>query len=86
MQVLITKMSAASSAPQRSVADAVPPAAAPTATTEELTLEEIERRAIENALRNSPGNLARACRKLGISRATIYRKIKKYDLRWETED
>ena len=51
---------------------------------EDLTLESVEKRAIEKALQASRGNVSLACRKLGIGRATIYRKIKKYNLRWES--
>ncbi len=49
-----------------------------------LTLEELERRAIATALEQAHGNLSLACRRLGIGRATIYRKIKKYNLRVES--
>jgi two-component system, NtrC family, response regulator HydG len=45
-----------------------------------LTLEEIERRAIEAALRRTEGNLSRAGRDLGIGRTTLYRKLRKYGL------
>lgn len=38
-------------------------------------LAELERRAIEQALARSGGNVERAARELGIGRATIYRKL-----------
>ena len=75
--------------PRRVLRDSGPRVAAETAPGagdegEDLTLEGVEKRAIEKALRASRGNVSLACRKLGIGRATIYRKIKKYDLRWES--
>ncbi len=45
------------------------------------TLEDMERDAIAAALERADGNLSRACRELGIGRTTLYRKIKKYELR-----
>lgn len=39
-------------------------------------LAEISRSAIQNALENSRGNLSAAARQLGISRQTLYRKLK----------
>ena len=44
------------------------------------TLEEIERAHIETALRRMRWNKARAARVLGIDRATLYRKLKRYGL------
>ena len=49
--------------------------------TEELNLERLERRAIERALERTRGNFAEAGRLLGLSRATLYRKLKTYKLR-----
>jgi DNA-binding NtrC family response regulator len=46
-----------------------------------LNLVELEAVAIRNALATTRGNLAKVSRLLGISRATLYRKIKKYRLR-----
>jgi DNA-binding NtrC family response regulator len=40
-----------------------------------LTLEEIERRAIESAIRRHGGNRTRAAEELGIARTTVYRKL-----------
>jgi two-component system NtrC family response regulator len=48
---------------------------------EELNLERLERKAIEKAVSRSGGNLAEAGRLLGLSRATLYRKLKTYKLR-----
>jgi len=46
-----------------------------------FSLEKSEREQIRRALESSGGNRNRAAKLLGISRATIYRKIKEYDLR-----
>jgi DNA-binding NtrC family response regulator len=44
-----------------------------------LKLEELERRAILRALRESGGDKLRAARLLGIGKTTLYRKLKQYD-------
>jgi transcriptional regulator of acetoin/glycerol metabolism len=44
-------------------------------------LESIECDAIVQALLNTEGNKARAAQQLGMSRATIYRKIREYGIR-----
>jgi DNA-binding NtrC family response regulator len=48
---------------------------------EDLNLERLERRVIERALQRTGGNLVEAGRLLGMSRATLYRKLKTYKLR-----
>lgn len=48
--------------------------------TEIVPLREIERRAIEHALRLTGGSVALAAKKLGIGRATLYRRIASLDL------
>jgi transcriptional regulator of acetoin/glycerol metabolism len=51
------------------------------ATTERpTTLEEVERRHIEIVLKAVGWNKARAARKLGIDRATLYRKLSRFGL------
>ncbi|WP_229181806.1 sigma-54-dependent Fis family transcriptional regulator [Bradyrhizobium oropedii] len=40
--------------------------------------DEVERRAIERAVANAGGNIAAAAEKLGLSRATLYRKLHQY--------
>ncbi|MGD2070453.1 MAG: sigma-54 dependent transcriptional regulator [Gemmatimonadota bacterium] len=45
-----------------------------------MTIEEMERRAIEAALREVDGNRRMAAEMLGIGERTLYRKIKRYDL------
>ncbi|MCU0727154.1 MAG: sigma-54 dependent transcriptional regulator [Planctomycetes bacterium] len=47
---------------------------------EVLKIEDMERRLIEAALRDSGGNREQAAQKLGISERTLYRKIKSYEL------
>jgi DNA-binding NtrC family response regulator len=48
---------------------------------EVLTLEEVERRHIERTLYLTEGNRTLSAEKLGISRATLHEKIKKYGLK-----
>jgi len=45
-----------------------------------LPLEEVERRAFEEALLRYEGNVARAAGALGVSKGTLYNKIKRYQL------
>lgn len=45
-----------------------------------LTLAEIEKRAIEGTLRRTQGNIKEAAASLGIDRSTLYDKIKRYDI------
>lgn len=44
-------------------------------TDEVVPLEELERRAIEHALRVTGGRVAKAAKLLGIGRATLYRRL-----------
>lgn len=46
-----------------------------------MTMSELERWAIVNALKNSGGNVSEVMRRLDISRTTLYRKLKEYGLR-----
>ena len=48
-----------------------------------LSLEQMERRHIAEVLRQTAGNVSQAARALDIDRATLYTKIRKYDLRRE---
>ncbi|MCR5563848.1 MAG: sigma-54 dependent transcriptional regulator [Desulfovibrio sp.] len=45
-----------------------------------LTLDRVERLAIEETLRETEGNKSAAARRLGITRATLHSKLKKYDI------
>ena len=45
-----------------------------------LSLAEVERQALIHALEVSDNNITQAAQSLGINRATLYRKLKKYDL------
>ncbi|WP_432798532.1 sigma-54-dependent transcriptional regulator [Poriferisphaera sp. WC338] len=53
----------------------------PTHPNEIIPIDQLERRAIEHAIHVCQGSPGKAARKLGISEATIYRKIKAYGLR-----
>ena len=48
---------------------------------EVLPFVEVERRAIMEAVRKCDGDISKAARKLGLSRATVYRKLDKYGAR-----
>lgn len=50
-----------------------------------LPLEELERRAIMRALRETTGDKLAAARLLGIGKTTLYRKLKQYDSRPQPE-
>lgn len=47
---------------------------------EHLTLEEMEKRMILSSLERNAGNLTKSAEKLGITRQTMYNKVKKYGL------
>lgn len=44
------------------------------------TIDELESKAIENAIMQYRGNLTEAAKALGIGRATLYRKVKQYQI------
>lgn len=44
------------------------------------TLDEMERRLIEKTIRECDGNLSQVAAQLGISRQTLYNKIKRYGI------
>ena len=50
-----------------------------------LSLEQVERRHIAEILRQAAGNVSQAARVLDIDRATLYTKIRKFDLRREDD-
>ncbi len=58
-----------------------PAAAPPGGAIPPLTLEELERLAIEAALERAHGNLSEVSRVLGIGRTTLYAKLRRYGLR-----
>jgi len=53
-----------------------PPVASPNV----ATINELESKAIENAIIQYKGNLTEAAKALGIGRATLYRKVKQYQI------
>ena len=63
------------------------PAGAPPGTiTPRMTMAEIERTAIESALRETRGNRRKAAEILDIGERTLYRKLKEYNLPIEASD
>jgi DNA-binding NtrC family response regulator len=48
--------------------------------TPEITLEEMEKRMINQAIEKNNGNLSATADKLGITRQTLYNKMKKFGL------
>lgn len=55
-------------------------AAGPTNPTVIIPLDEVERRAIVQALKVTDNNISDAARALGINRSTLHRKLKQYNL------
>ncbi|MCU0305901.1 MAG: sigma-54 dependent transcriptional regulator [Thermoanaerobaculales bacterium] len=51
-----------------------------------MSLEEMEKAAIEKALARHHGNLSDVARQLGIGRSTLYRKLEQYGLRDRKDD
>jgi len=49
------------------------------------TLKKVEMDAILNALKITDGNIRQASRALGITRATMYNKLKRYNIRVRRE-
>ena len=45
-----------------------------------MTLDEIERKTILQALERYQGNLSQVALSLGISRAALYRRLEKYEI------
>ena len=62
------------------VIPAMSASAAPAPANSVLPLDQLEREAIAQALQRTGGNMSRAAMQLGIGRATLYRKFKKYGL------
>jgi two-component system response regulator AtoC len=60
--------------------DRLPHPAASTATAAPISLDSMEREAIERVLAKQGGNRTKAAKELGISRRTIINKIKRYEL------
>ncbi len=57
------------------------PPAEPEETDEVVPIAELEKRAILAAVKKCDGDISKAARKLGVSRATLYRKLDKYGVR-----
>ena len=65
------------------LSEAAPREAASAPLDGDLTLEEMERRMIEQSLRRAGGNVSQAAKALGLSRAALYRRCEKYGLEIE---
>jgi DNA-binding NtrC family response regulator len=59
----------------------LPPGSSSNGDVPTLDLEDLERRAIAQAIRQTRGNISEVVRLLGIGRTTLYRKLKKYQMR-----
>ncbi len=46
----------------------------------DYTLEELEKKAVEEALKKHKGNISRTAEELGLTRASLYRRMEKYGL------
>jgi transcriptional regulator with PAS, ATPase and Fis domain len=44
-----------------------------------MTLEDMERHVVQQALKRHEGNLSKVAKELGISRAALYRKLEKFN-------
>ncbi len=66
---------------QQSLQDPVSLSAVMSSSYPPMNLEELERWAIQMALKKTGGNLSAAVKRLGIGRTTLYRKIKQYNLK-----
>ena len=64
-----------------STPDAAAPASAAASTASALSLDQLEKQAIRNALRTAGGNREQAAKMLGIGERTLYRKLKEYGLK-----
>ncbi|MBT7097275.1 helix-turn-helix domain-containing protein, partial [Candidatus Poribacteria bacterium] len=59
---------------------------APMSVGEIVPLEELERRAVLAALQATDNNVTQTAQALGINRATLYRKLKRYGLADDDEE
>ncbi len=57
----------------------------PIRTDQDMTLEEIEKKVIEESLQKHGGNMSGCAKSLGISRPTLYRKLEKYRISYQEQ-
>jgi DNA-binding NtrC family response regulator len=65
---------AAMETPGAPVRDSLPPVGS-------MTMDEIEKAMIVKSLRHHAGNVTRVAESLGLSRAALYRRLEKYEIR-----
>jgi transcriptional regulator of acetoin/glycerol metabolism len=53
------------------------PTSRPSAEPDPVSLQELEKRAIQRAMDQSEGNMAAAARLLGVDRTTLWRKLRR---------
>ena len=76
LQLSAAKAAPESTAPATAATDATAPA--PANADEELNLEVVEKRLVAIALKKHHNNISKAAKELGLTRATLYRRIEKY--------
>lgn len=57
----------------------------PVKTGQNMTLDEIEKKVIEESLQKHEGNMSSCAKSLGISRPTLYRKLEKYRIAYQEQ-
>lgn len=59
--------------------------ALPVSNQNKLTIAQLEQKAIVEAIENCNGNLSKTAKTLGIGRATLYRKVKEYNIETQSQ-
>jgi DNA-binding NtrC family response regulator len=80
LQHAIEKAVIMSDSPVLKPSDFIFSSASRISTHEEMTLDEIEKKTIQDSLKRHNNNMSLVAAKLGLTRQTLYNKVKKYDL------